>query len=153
MVDRSKAIVSLPGYVQLKANTAALEKALDRVLVNGFDLEVIGKKLGGFTGVDRPTSSDGYGWFWSMNFKESALLRKDAELKILIPWAQDWAKVDGLQSDRPIAVMARGRIDISEAQEVVDSICAEVNIRAEIVESLMRSRQKVEKEKTRIPLM
>ena len=128
MVDRLRAEVKVPGYVQLKVDTSRLEIAFDRGLVeNASDLEKVAKKMGRFIRMGSVTSTDGYHWYCSLNFKSWGFFASDKEIAVLFPGAQDWKKVDGLRLDRPIAVMAKGKISISNAQRLVDRLSAKID--------------------------
>jgi hypothetical protein len=146
MVNRDMTSIRIPGYVQLKVDTTALEKAVDKATLNGSTLEAIGKKINGFKSMDRPTSNDGYVWFWSMNFKKAAGPDSEiSEIAVLFPWAQNWKKAEGLRLDRPMAVMAKGGMDSSEAQKIVDKVCAEIDAHAGAVRAIRKDDDVVER--------
>lgn len=69
----------------------------------------------GFTGrVIRPTTSDGYVWFWGLEFT----VYSDSSLLILIPWTNGrWPQL----SDRSIAMHSRN-VDQDAARQVVGNL-------------------------------
>ena len=68
---------------------------------NGSVLYEACKPLLFYVGQDRPTTSDGYTWFWSQNFHTPS-----GTVRVCIPWSQDWARRDGSSMDRSAAVYA-----------------------------------------------
>ena len=103
-----------------------LRKQLDIVgLPNGSWLEDSARNIEGFVDhLVRPTTSDGYTWFWSLEFFEGS-----GKVAILIPWSQDWDKSDDTQSDRAIAVYAHG-VDEVTVELVVQQFTLAVERRA-----------------------
>jgi hypothetical protein len=97
------------------ASVDDLRKQLDEVgRYNGDWLKKAGDTIDGFVGeVDRPTTSDGYVWFWSLEFSCGS-----GKVTVLIPWSQDWEQSDGTQGDRGIAVHTKNT-DEATANEVV----------------------------------
>ena len=76
----------------------------------GHILEKVSQKIRGYKCQTRPTTVDGYGWFWGQHFQTDS----GGEVAILIPWAQDWDKTDGSSFDRAIAVYTMG--DVAEIE-------------------------------------
>ena len=102
-----------------------LHRQLDRT--GGYDgawLKNIGETIEEFQDISRPTTSDGYVWFWSLDFSIGR-----GKVLVLIPWAQDWDKTDGTQSDRGIAVHTRGVDELTAAQVVQKLVSAVKNRR------------------------
>ncbi len=71
--------------------------------LDGNVLEEVARRIEGYKERTRPTTIDGYGWFWALSF-----LTEGGEIMILIPWAQDFDKTDGSKFDRAIAVYTKG---------------------------------------------
>jgi hypothetical protein len=64
----------------------------------------LGKELGAEVACERPVTEEGLGnphytWFWSVVFKWTG-----KKVAILFPWAQDWGKRNGTQTERCVAV-------------------------------------------------
>ncbi len=102
-----------------------LHRQLDRAgSYDGAWLNKIGETIEEFQDISRPTTSDGYVWFWSLDFSIGR-----GKVLVLIPWAQDWDKTDGTQSDRGIAVHTRGVDELTAAQVVQKLVSAVKNRR------------------------
>ena len=86
--------------------------------VNGMNLDVIGRRVEGFSYCRGAQTSDVYSWFWALLFKKG-----EGEVAVLFPWAQDWDKVDGTQSDRSIAVYTQ-EVDEQAANLVLQELTA-----------------------------
>ena len=86
---------------------------------NGTQLEAAARDVPGFKKTSRPTTSDDYDWFWSLHFERDGL-----EVAVLFPWAQDWGKSDGDQSDRSIAVYTKGNVVEDQANIVLLQLAA-----------------------------
>lgn len=106
------------------ASVDDLRKKLDQVAgCSGSWLHRAAKIVDGYVeGFDRPTTSDGYCWFWSMEFA-----RGSGSVVILIPWSQDWDGADGTQSDRGIAVYTK-ETDVAVANDVVQQYITAVEL-------------------------
>jgi len=87
--------------------------------LNGFVLEDAGRVVEGFVGKDRPTTTDGYTWFWALTF-----VRGEGTIVVCFPWAQDWDKQDASQADRSVAVYSFGADERDVAPLVADLVKA-----------------------------
>ena len=94
-----------------------LNRVYDRVGATGFTLEKLGRTINGYEGKNRPTTEDGYVWFWGLYFQT-----KKGGIAILFPWAQDWDRHDGTQLDRSIGVYTRGEVDDEDIDGLVEKI-------------------------------
>ena len=47
----------------------------------GIDFDIIGRKIPEFEGKNSATTSDGYQWFWALDFGDSSW-----QLTVLFPW-------------------------------------------------------------------
>jgi hypothetical protein len=82
----------------------------------GSEVRTLSEKVPGFTGgLRRDRTTDGYGWFWSLEFAFHA----GGQMKILLPWAQDWSRQDGTLSDRHLAVYTKGSPSLAEIESVI----------------------------------
>ncbi|HEY4497012.1 MAG TPA: hypothetical protein VI432_02590 [Candidatus Paceibacterota bacterium] len=72
---------------------------------SGNELQIVAERAFRNFVIDRPTTNDGYAWFWGIQ-----ILNRSGAIAILFPWCQDWKKNDRTQSDRHIAVYTRGSI-------------------------------------------
>jgi hypothetical protein len=96
-------------------NLRALRKTMESTCTtNGLSLETVGKRIKGFVRMDRPTTSDGYTWFWGLNF-----ICGETNIAILIPWWQDFNHPNGDTSDRSIAVYTKGKEDEDEVTSLI----------------------------------
>ena len=80
---------------------------------NGEWLGAVARTVNGHISRDNATTSDDYSWFWGLHFGPP-----NAEVVVLVPWAQDWGKKDDTQADRSIAVYTRG-VDEATADRVL----------------------------------
>lgn len=127
-----------------------LRKQLDEAgAFNGAWLERVGQTIKGFVReVSCPMTSDGYTWFWSLEFTSG-----EGTVAVLIPWSQDWDKADGTQSDRGIAVHTK---DVNEAtaaqvvQKLVDAVRQQRELDA--IEAANRRREQGDEEKGSKPV-
>ena len=102
-----------------------LHRQLDRAgSYDGAWLKEVGETIEEFQDISRPTTSDGYDWFWSLDFSIGK-----GKILVLIPWAQDWDKTDGTQRDRGIAVHTKGVDEVTAAQVVQKLVSAVKNRR------------------------
>lgn len=69
--------------------------------MNGVELGQLGERVPGFLGLDRPTTSDGYFWFWAFNISVGS-----GRVAVLVPWRQD-DSTDPWSPDRSMAVYTR----------------------------------------------
>lgn len=86
--DRTDKIVLLGGYDKRvfpsKSKLDKLNKAYEGVVTNGILLDAIGKKIENYESKDRPTTADGYTWFWRLKFNANK-----GGIAVLFPWCQD----------------------------------------------------------------
>ena len=92
-----------------------LNVAYDSAAMNGADLETIGRAIRGFEQRTKPTTSDGYYWFWALVFR-----RKRKKVIVAFPWKQVWRMGDGAQSVRSIALYAE--VGNTELNELVNEL-------------------------------
>lgn len=79
---------------------------------NGASLEEIGKQIPGYVGETWPETSDGYGWFWALEWKLDS-----GSIQLLFPWAVEQLG----KLDRSIAAYTMGSI----STEVLESHISE----------------------------
>lgn len=122
----------LRGYnkPEFPAVAGMLQKVLrEKGAVTGVTLEGACKTVEGFVELDRPSTSDGYVWFWALNFRTN-----DGKVAILVPWAQDWDQTDGALSDRALAIYTSGNVSDVKVEsivtKVIDGVHAQANLRA-----------------------
>lgn len=122
--DKTNKIVLLGGYdkkiASSKLKINKLNKAYRGIVTNGLLLETIGKKIENYESKDRPTTSDGYTWFWRLKFNA-----QKGGIAVLFPWCQDWSKPKGLQVDRPIEIYIKGKVNMKEIGTVVENLYQE----------------------------
>lgn len=108
----------LPGHQGpfFPTNIEELQQVLygERMTFNGDFLEKLGLQIPGFVDKHCPKTSDGYTWFWSLDFEK---------LSILFPWGQDFAGADRTSADRHIAIYFRpGNVDMLVAERTISLI-------------------------------
>ncbi len=125
-VDADKAEASIPGYVQLKVDTSALEKSLlpRHIVTMQFDLEWARRRIyNNVSSTYEPVGSDGYVLQVALDFKKPGVfefLRKnDDDIKILL--------IGKPHRHIAVAVMAKENVTASDAQKVVDGLCKTVD--------------------------
>lgn len=97
-----------------------LNLAYDAVFPSGAILEKrIGRTITEFKGRIELTTSDGYYWFSALVFK-----RGGGQIAVAFPWAQDWAKTDGVQNDRSIAFYAKEQVAEVHLRKLLDQLVA-----------------------------
>lgn len=110
----------LPGYegpffpVALRDLNQAQE---EKGIANGVELDRLGATIDGFIETIRPTTSDGYSWFWGMRIRSGK-----NEVIILFPWAQDWGQRDGTQKDRSHAVHTKGTFTPKMLETIIQQV-------------------------------
>lgn len=102
-----------------------LNRIVDELHLTGAILAKAGGSIEGYLGLDRPVTSDGYGWFWGLKFSlglsEPGIsgFKKAKRILITLPWSQNRSRMDGLELDRSIAVYTRGPITPEEVDGVL----------------------------------
>jgi hypothetical protein len=94
-----------------------LNKRYDIGGFSGSSLKKTGKQIEGFEKMDRPTTQDGYCWFWGLHF-----LTRLGKVAVLFPWAQDWGRRDGSQMDRSVAIYTKGDVDSEEVGAIAEKV-------------------------------
>jgi hypothetical protein len=108
----------LEGYKQVFPSLLnALNERYAKGDLSGASLEKRVEQIEGFAGIGRPTTEDGYCWFWGLYF-----VTKGVKVAILFPWAQDCARLDGSQADRSIAFYVTGDVDPKEVKAIAENI-------------------------------
>lgn len=85
--------------------------------VNGVFLKELGQKIDGFLEMTRPTTNDGYGWFWALIFKFGT-----TTIIIAFPWTQDWKKKDEISLDRSIAIYTNNINDVDQVNKLLTNL-------------------------------
>jgi len=94
----------LTGYDgPVHVSTSAFQDSLKGRVNNGLFYEKACERVPGFIGELRPTTEDGYFWFWGYHFTT-----RTGEVAVLIPWSSDSERRDGDRSDRAVAVYTKG---------------------------------------------
>jgi len=97
-----------------------LNKAYDCVRTDGLIFDMIGKRIGNYESVDRPTTSDRYTWFWRLKFNS-----KEGGIAVLFPWCQNRDKLSGLALDRSIEVHIKGKVGMEEVETIIKNLYQE----------------------------
>jgi len=97
-----------------------LNKAYDCVTSDMLLFDAIGKRIGNYESVDRPTTSDGYTWFWRLKFNS-----KEGGIAVLFPWCQNRGKLSGLALDRSIEVYIKGKVGMEEVETIIKNLYQE----------------------------
>jgi hypothetical protein len=117
-MSRTLIRTALKGYEgPLPVDTNRLRDTLDLGSFSGDLLNQAYQKVPGHIRQFRPRTDDGYSWFWALLFRVGG-----GEVAILIPWSQDWAKKDGSQADRAIAVYTSGTVQEGEVAELLTKL-------------------------------
>ena len=114
----------LPGYErQLFTSTLVdLTRAYANATLNGEVLKQIGRRVRGYLKIDRPTTEDGYSWFWALHFSQRRFfLPPKWEVAILFPWATSTASREQYL-DRPVVACVRGHVGIAEVDGLVQKV-------------------------------
>lgn len=90
---------------------------------NGSKLDKIGKSVGSYIGQSRPTSSDGYCWFWALKFRLPAGKR----VLVAFPWLTDRGESNNLRLDRSIAVYTYGNVSTEEIDTLIEKLTKELH--------------------------
>lgn len=91
----------------------------ERYGLDGFVLKEVGDMVEGFVGKWRPTTTDGYTWFWALTFT-----RGGGTIVVCFPYARDGERRDGSPADRSAAVYAVGVDDGVTTSLVADLVRA-----------------------------
>ncbi len=116
-------------YAPLKYEMQIFSKSLDLLTaayqvtgINGLSLREVGRKIGGYVGIERPTTNDGYTWFWALHFSQRRFfLFPEWEVAILFPWSTRTSPGEK-RADRPVMAYATGHIE----RERVDGLAEKV---------------------------
>ncbi len=110
----------IAGY-ELQANVCCITELIRTYMsspVNGATLSEAAQLIRGYAGIWRPTTSDGYTWFWSVDFN---VLK--GRISILFPWSA--RQPDGTKClEKPIVALIRG--GITENVEQLESIVTQL---------------------------
>jgi len=127
MQQHADAILSGYGKPIFPTVLAQLDKIQEETQTStGHELEQAAKRITGYVRQTRPTTSDGYFWFWALHFRGGV----GGKIIVLFPWSQDWDASDGSQNDRSQAIHTKGKVSESDVdallQELMDAmrICA-----------------------------
>jgi len=115
-----KVRATLLGYEQVfpKGLDTLNEASDESYISNGSDLETdLGRHIEGFLKMGRPTTEDGYCWFWGLKFEAEKGL-----VNVLFPWAQDWDKNDGSPKDRSISIYKKGEVSMNDVDVLMNHI-------------------------------
>lgn len=86
--------------------------------LNGLSLAVIMQTMPDFISMEhRPTTQDGYRWFWSLRFQQD-----ESIVMVMLPRYQDWSQRDGSQADRSIAVHTTGEYEEEAASSLLERL-------------------------------
>jgi len=123
-MSRQLVQTSLPGYEgPVAVNAKELQDTIDRIPGFGFEiLKVAARQAKPLRRIFRPTTDDGYAWFWGVEFN----LHYGA-VAILIPWSQDWNKTDGSGADRSIAAYVKGDVGSTEIRDLIYRLTSALN--------------------------
>lgn len=117
-MSNEKVRTALEGYEQVfPEKLDELDRVYNRVEANGVTLEELGRTIYGYETIDRPTTEDGYVWFWGLHFKTGR-----GRTATIFPWAQDWDGQDRTGLDRSIAVHTRGKVDARDVDGLVEKL-------------------------------
>ncbi len=105
---------TLDGRPPHPISTSFINRMLNHHAWNALDLDRLGQSLRWYDGLDRPTTDDGYVWFWSLDFRSPA-----GVIRILIPWDRDRNLDDGSALDRSVTVYADAGVGESQVFQVV----------------------------------
>lgn len=95
-----------------------MNEVVDNMPMNGLILQRVGNTIKGYKGISRPTTSDGYCWFWAIKFRLPIFKR----ILVAFPWSQDWDKEDGLQLDRSIAFHTSNDVSTKDINALFDKL-------------------------------
>lgn len=109
----------LDGFEQqvFPAGLEGLNAVYNQWGANGHTMEELGSRVMGYhgnVGMERPLTSDGYRWFWGLEFAI-----EEGRTAVLFPWARDWQRGGGLQLDRSIAVYICGSIQRDGVENLI----------------------------------
>ena len=99
-------------------NIRQLATAYDVGTVNGQCLEEIGNKIPWFSERSREESTDGYTWFWLLDFA----LERGQSVRVAFPWAQDFDREDNSQLDRSPAVYTGGSVSGDQMNAILEQL-------------------------------
>lgn len=102
--------------------------------LNGQWLRNAVKDISGFERVARPTTSDGYTWYWSFEFVSGP-----GSMAVLLPWSQDWSRRYHTQPDRSIAVYTKD-LDGATMEQILQVLIEAVECRLPTPVMATRSR-------------
>ena len=103
----------LEGYSQLmglRTELDYLNQIYEQVGPNGSGLEKVGKGIEKFSGFYRPTTKDGYCWFWSLQF-----FTDNGKVAVLFPWYSG-------SLDRSIGIYLQGNVPTEQVDELLVKI-------------------------------
>ena len=103
-----------PEMVELDKALAAAGMRVAYGLSGGFLDECAGPIRGFVEGISGPRTSDGYNWFWGLEWALS-----NGRVRLLIPMTMDKGRQDGSYSDRSPAMYMQGAVDMEAAVALV----------------------------------
>ena len=94
-----------------------LNTIYSRVGGTGVELGHMGAIMRDFDGINDAKTSDNYSWFWSLRYT-----LPHGKVAVLLPWALDRHKQDGLRLDRSIAVYISGQPSMARTDGLVEKL-------------------------------
>ena len=104
----------LQGYKGPASVPSELRDLISEWDFHGKGIDSCAREVPGYLVHYRPTTEDGYTWFWALRFSTA-----NGRVSLLIPWSQDWDKKDGSQLDRAPALYTKGVVTVEQIETII----------------------------------